>query len=108
MKILLTDELSDALLEKPKEYVNFFIKRIDQVKDLNKTEFLSLESVVKLPKLDNYEMYAYPLEESSYILFASIPPKKLLLVDIVNVVNKETLQSLVFNKNIIGKDEQDT
>lgn len=102
MKILITDELSDALLKKPKEYLDFFIKRIDNVRDLNKTEFLSLESVIKLQNLDNIEMYAYCLEESSYVVFASMPPKKILLVDIVNVVDKNTLLSLVFNKNISG------
>ena len=100
MKIFITDELSDVLLKQSKEYVDFFISRIDKVKDLNKTEFLSLEGVVELQKVDNVEMYAYPLEESSYVVFASMPPKKVLLVDIVNMVDKNTLRSLVFDKNI--------
>ena len=104
MKIFITDELSDVLLKQSKEYVDFFISRIDKVKDLSKTEFLSLEGVVELQKVDNVEMYAYPLEESSYVVFASMPPKKVLLVDIVNMMDKNTLRSLVFDKNISEED----
>lgn len=100
MKILITDELSDALLKMSKEYLDFFIARIDNIRDLNKTEFLNLESVIELQRVDNIEMYAYCLEESSYVIFASMPQKKILLVDIVNVIDKNTLRSVVFNKNV--------
>lgn len=98
MKIKLTKDLSDALLKQPNEIVKKFIEAIDRIKDLNKTEILALDKTVVLTRVDNVDVYAYNLGGSMYVLFAFLPQKTMLLLDVIELVDGKELKFLALKK----------
>lgn len=101
MKVVLTKDLSDALLKRPKDEVRGFIDKVDRIKDSNKTEIISLDSVVKLTNVDNRDVYAYNIDMSAYILFVFMPKKTMLLLDVIELTDDNKIKSLAYSQHIV-------
>ena len=89
MKILITNDLSNAMEKQPKDVLNGFIESIDKLQDLVKPQILLLETVVDLSSPDDEtKLYAYNISGNSYAVFAFTPKNEMLLLDYVQVTAK--------------------
>lgn len=89
MKILITNDLSNAMEKQPKDVLNGFIESIDKLQDLVKPQILLLETVVDLSSPDDEtKLYAYNISGKSYAVFAFTPKNEMLLLDYVQVTTK--------------------
>ena len=104
MKVLMTKELSEALEKLPVDRIKSFIHAIDRIKDLNKTEILALDKTVKLSKEGSIDFYAYEISDPYYVLFAFKPKKTMILLDVMEIVNGDTLKFLALSKKLNAKE----
>ena len=86
MKILLTNEFSDAMGKQPKDIISSFIDAIDKLQPLSKHELLRLETVIDFsaPE-DKVKLYAYNISDNRYAIFTFTPKNQMLLIDYVQL-----------------------
>lgn len=66
MKILITNDLSNAMEKQPKDILSAFIESIDKLQELVKPQILLLENVVDLSSPDDEtKLYAYNISGKS-------------------------------------------
>lgn len=104
MKVLMTKELTEALEKLPIERIKSFISAIDRIKDLNKTEMLALDKTVKLSREGSIDFYAYEISDPYYVLFAFKPKKTMILLDVMEIVDGNSLKFLAFSKKLDSKE----
>lgn len=100
MKVIMTNDLSEALLKLPVEKIKSFINAIDGIKDLNKSEILALDKTIKLAEKNNTELYAYEISDPFYVLFAFLPKQTIILIDIMELIDGKDLKFLVFSEKL--------
>ncbi len=86
MKILLTNDLGDAMMKQPKEELISFVKSIDKIQELAKPQILLLPTVVDLTSPDDkMKLYAYNISGRNYAVFTFTPNNEMLLVDYIRL-----------------------
>lgn len=99
MKVLMTHRLYEAIEKLPVDKIKLFVNAIDKIEDLNKTEILKLDKIVKLSKEGEKELYAYEMGEPYYALFMFRPKKTMIILDIMKMVDRDSIEFLVSTKN---------
>ena len=88
MKILLTNDFSDAMLNQEKSIISTFLGSLKKIRDLTKTEILALDTVVDLSSLkDKTKLFAYNVEEQTYVVFSFTKKNEMILIDYVKLHN---------------------
>ena len=70
------------------------------IRDLNKTEIRALDKTIKLSREGNIDFYAFEIGENHYILFSFLPKKRMLLMDVMELIDGDNLKFLVYSKHI--------
>ena len=88
MKILLTNDFSDTMMGQERVVVTTFLAAIEKIRDLTKTQILALDTVVDLssPK-DKTKLFAYNVEDKTYVVFSFTNKNEMVLVDYVTLHN---------------------
>ena len=88
MKILLTNDFSDTIMGQERVVVTTFLAAIEKIRDLTKTQILALDTVVDLssPK-DKTKLFAYNVEDKTYVVFSFTNKNEMVLVDYVRLHN---------------------
>lgn len=88
MKILLSNDFSDVLMKQEKALVSKLLSSINKIQEFKKSQILALDTVVDLssPK-DKTKLYAYNVEEKSYIVFCFTNKNEMVLFDYVKLQN---------------------
>ena len=88
MKILLTNDFSDTMMGQERVVVTTFLAAIEKIRDLTKTQILALDTVVDLssPK-DKAKLFAYNVEDKTYVVFSFTNKNEMVLVDYVRLHN---------------------
>lgn len=88
MKILLTNDFSDTMMGQERVVVTTFLAAIEKIRDLTKTQILALDTVVDLssPK-DKTKLFAYNVEDKTYVVFSFTNKNEMVLVDYVRLHN---------------------
>lgn len=104
MKVLMRNELSEALMKLPIDRIKSFISAIDRIKDLNKTEIIALDKTTKLFREGSVDFYAYEISYPYYVLFAFKPKKTMVLLDVMEIVDDDSINFLAFSNAIDAKE----
>ena len=88
MKILLTNDFSDTIMGQERVVVTTLLAAIEKIRDLTKTQILALDTVVDLssPK-DKTKLFAYNVEDKTYVVFSFTNKNEMVLVDSVRLHN---------------------
>lgn len=99
MKILLTNEFSDAMGKQPKDVISSFIDAVDKLQDLSKHELLRLDSIVDFSAAeDKVKLFAYNISDKRYAIFTFTPRNEMLLIDYIQL-SGGNIVSVTFPKN---------
>jgi len=96
MKILLTNDFSDRMVQMPKDEINAFVDSMDKLNGLTKTKILSLDEVIFLSAPEEKQkIYAYNISNNYYIIFMFTSKNDMVLVDRIQL-NNNTITSLTY------------
>ena len=88
MKILLTNDFSDTMMGQERVVVTTFLAAIEKIRDLTKTQILALDTVVDLSSSkDKTKLFAYNVEDKTYVVFSFTNKNEMVLVDYVRLHN---------------------
>lgn len=96
MKILLTNDFSNSMAQKPKDEINALIDSVDKLNGLTKTKILSLDEVISLSAPEEKrKIYAYNISNNYYVVFVFTNKNDMVLVDRIQL-NNGSIVSLTY------------
>lgn len=95
MQIFISKSLYEVLENIDVEELKNFNNKTKELKELNKTQIISLERTITLPKKD-MELYLYNIQANKYILFTFKDKNSMLIFDEIEIVDKDDIKSLVY------------
>ena len=69
MEVYISKEFSKKIATRSKDEILFFNEKIKVLKNMNKSEIVDSNDIVKLTEAKQLIIYAYHIQESIYILF---------------------------------------
>lgn len=107
MKILLTNDLGDAMLKREEEVVSNFISSIDKLCNMTKKQILSLDTVIDLSIAnEKTKLYAYHISGKNYVIFSFTKKNEMLLIDYVKLHNGGVVSTTYPNSSTSNKFDQ--
>lgn len=101
-------KLYDAVEKLPSDKIKRIIRATDEIKGLSKTQILALNKTVKLSKDGSFDMYAYEISYPIYALFTFKSKRELILLDIMEITDDNTLKFLAFAEKFTTKNSEMT
>lgn len=100
MQIYISKQFSKILSNRSKNELELFNKKVNDLKEKNKTEIVEHDDVIELAKDKGITLYALYMESNKYIVFSFKEKNKLVLFDEIVLLSDDKIQSSVYPDEI--------
>ena len=98
MQIFVSKTFSSKLMERTEEQLKMLNDRINELKSMNKTDIINREDVAELTRNKGVTVYAYHMQDSTFVLFAFKEKNEIVLLDEFKLIGKNEVESLIYGK----------
>ena len=107
VRVCISKAFSNAIVNLPEGDLKIFNEKIDLLKNMSQKDIIESKDIFKLIDEKDLVVYAYNLQESTYLLFTFKEKSKIVLVDKIELIGDDELKSLVYSDVIAPEKKED-
>jgi len=108
MNAFVRKDLISALDTLPDEEKSIFMTKVKELRKTVKNDIADSKEVVILEKNSEFPLYAYHIEKSFYILFTFKDKQSILILDRIELLGNNELESLVYSNDNADDSKEDS